>query len=1048
MKRLLITTLVGLILIAVPVKSIAQNASVSEQLIEMKTYPFSEPDPVPAPGRIFPYFYFNGYTNKAVMQKWKMVVLENEYVKVYVCPDIGGKIWGAIEKSTGMEFLYFNNVVKFRDVAMRGPWTSGGLEYNFGDIGHIPTCATPVDYTTRTNSDGSVSCITGAIDLPSGTRWNVETIVRPGEAFFETKVTWFNNTSIPVTYYHWMNAAAKAEGDLEFIYPGSHEIGHGGELGEWPVQNGRNLSFYKNNNFGTYKSYHVINSYSDFFGGYWHDDNFGFGHGAAYDDKPGKKLWIWGLAQEGMIWESLLTDNDGQYIEFQAGKLFNQAAENSTVTPFKHKEFAPHDADVMSEYWFPLKGTGGMVAASRWGVLNAERNVVGAELTLSALRALDDDITVFINGKLQKKEKLNLKPLELYKTAVSAAASDTIEVVLGDRKLYYTSAGTTVTRPVTANSDFDHNSVYGKYVNGLELEKQRKYSEALELYLEAIKADRGYLPAINRLALGHYRRGEYNIARSYIDRSLGIDTYDGEANYLLGLIARKQGDIYTSKSGFGIAMGSVNYRSAAATELATAYFREHDYRKTEEYAEKALSFNIHNIEAMKLMALASRKKGDFARSASLIAMIGQRDETSHFARFEQYLLNRNAETLAAFTKHIRNELPDQSYLDLAISYHNLGCTDEAVALLKLSPANAVANLWLAGIDTGNRTAHLKAAVAADPSFVFPFRVETGEIIEKLMKDEPHWVLKYYLGLIYWNSGRTDEASELFRVCGQQPGFAPFYLSRAKLLKNDSGEAADLKKAAELAPRDWRPALALATYHLEHGDGAAARAIIEPFVKLFPEQSSIGVCYAKSLNALGLYEDCINFLTGYVVLPFEGATITRDIFHEACLRAAFAAFEKKSTSKAVKLLEKSAEWPVNLGAGKPYDVDERMANFLLGYIYAKTGKKTNSMTAYSKVAGYERYDDSKENSALLLTLEALRKTGKEDEAEKLIDKYSSKYPGNDYIKWAILVFRGEKEQAGKLKDKILNGEKELAPYDTRLTDKFFRLLLDLQVLTGI
>ena len=150
----------------------------------MKTYMFSDPNPVPEPGRIYPYFRFDGYTSKSIQKEWKMVILENDYIKVYVCPDIGGKVWGAIEKSTGKEFLYYNNVVKFRDVAMRGPWTSGGLEYNFGDIGHIPTCATPVDYNIRENTDGSVSCTVGAIDLPSRTKWNVEIILQKDKAFF------------------------------------------------------------------------------------------------------------------------------------------------------------------------------------------------------------------------------------------------------------------------------------------------------------------------------------------------------------------------------------------------------------------------------------------------------------------------------------------------------------------------------------------------------------------------------------------------------------------------------------------------------------------------------------------------------------------------------------------------------------------------------------------------------------------------------------------------------------------------------------------------
>ena len=101
-----------------------QRATIREEMVPMKTYMFSDPDPVPNISRIYPYFRFDGFTAHPVMRNWKMVILENPYIKVYVCPDIGGKVWGATEKSTGKAFLYYNHVVKFRDVAMRGPWTS------------------------------------------------------------------------------------------------------------------------------------------------------------------------------------------------------------------------------------------------------------------------------------------------------------------------------------------------------------------------------------------------------------------------------------------------------------------------------------------------------------------------------------------------------------------------------------------------------------------------------------------------------------------------------------------------------------------------------------------------------------------------------------------------------------------------------------------------------------------------------------------------------------------------------------------------------------
>jgi hypothetical protein len=84
---------------------------------------------------------------------------------------------------------------------------------------------------------------------------------------------------------------------------------------------------------------------NNFFGAYWHDEDFGMGRYSTRADKPGKKLWIWGLSQQGMVWEKFLTDSSVQYTEEQSGRLFNQAEEKSSYTPFKHKGFAPHSTD-------------------------------------------------------------------------------------------------------------------------------------------------------------------------------------------------------------------------------------------------------------------------------------------------------------------------------------------------------------------------------------------------------------------------------------------------------------------------------------------------------------------------------------------------------------------------------------------------------------------------------------------------------------------------------------------------------------------------------
>ena len=319
--------------------SFAQNkAEIREFEKTFTTYPFGSPDPIANSGPIYPYFRFNDFTDQPQQKKWKVVELENEFIRVWILPEVGGKIWTAIEKQTGKAFIYNNQVVKFRDVAMRGPWTSGGIEANYGIMGHTPNCATPVDYTIKKNDDGSVSCFIGTIDLLTRTNWMLEIKLPADKAWFSTRSHWFNSNPLEQPYYTWMNAGIKAAGDLEFVYPGSFYVGHEGEYSNWPInlKESKNIARYEENNFGSYKSYHVFGRYTDFFGAYWHQDKIGMGRFSWHDEKPGKKIWIWGLSRQGMIWDKLLTDQDGQYVEVQSGRLFNQAADGSSMTPFKH----------------------------------------------------------------------------------------------------------------------------------------------------------------------------------------------------------------------------------------------------------------------------------------------------------------------------------------------------------------------------------------------------------------------------------------------------------------------------------------------------------------------------------------------------------------------------------------------------------------------------------------------------------------------------------------------------------------------------------------
>ena len=152
----------------------------------------------------------------------------------------------------------------------------------------------------KQNPDGSVSCIVGTMDLPSRTEWRVEIRLPADKASFETNVLWHNPTSLEQPYYNWMTAAAFAKDDLEMSIPGQRVPAHPARAKSWPADGqGRFLPGYRNNTFGSNKSFHVVGELNHFFGGYYRDAGYGFGHWARHEEMPGQKLWLWALSRVG-----------------------------------------------------------------------------------------------------------------------------------------------------------------------------------------------------------------------------------------------------------------------------------------------------------------------------------------------------------------------------------------------------------------------------------------------------------------------------------------------------------------------------------------------------------------------------------------------------------------------------------------------------------------------------------------------------------------------------------------------------------------------------
>ncbi|MCP5104817.1 MAG: DUF5107 domain-containing protein, partial [bacterium] len=723
------------------------NAVFKEEKQVFKTYPFSDPDPVPRTGRIYPYFRFDGYSHSSKNQEWNMVIMENRYIKVWITPEIGGKVWGAIEKSTNRAFIYFNKVVKFRDIAMRGPWTSGGIEFNFGAIGHTPATSTPVDYITRENSDGSVSCIIGGIDLPSRTHWRVDIRLPKDKAYFETECSWYNPGPLNQSYYHWTNAGADTTEDLVFLYPGSNHINHDGDAFPWPKnKDGRNISIYKNNNFGPHKSYHVLGRHTEHFGGYWKNWDLGYGHWARYDDKPGKKLWLWALSRQGAIWKDLLTDDNNQYMEFQSGRMLNQAAAESSNTPFKHAYFAPYVFDKWNEIWFPVKGIGGMVDGTPHGALNVGVNKNKLEIGICPLQHLDDTMVVTVDGKQIYSEQLTLKPMEIYRGSVDLPNGEgKIVVTVGGNKLRYSSTDAEdgrLHRPLVTDKAFDRTSAEGFFIRGEELARQRNYKNALKHFLQCLEKEQFHIRALTRTAELYFRRGQYKDALTYAKKALSIDGYDAGANFVYGMVNRELRNFTDARDGFGWAARSMEFRSAAYTEMAALDLWAGDLKQAENNTLRALDYNRYNIAAYQLSAIVHRLQKNKTKAHQYLDKLLAIDPLNHFVGFEFYHWQPNEQTLKNVTAAIRGELPHETFLELAMIYINLGREEEAAAVLEKAPPYPTVYYWLAYLykkkDPEKSGNYLAKALNAAPGLVFPFRRETIPVLRWAIKKKKHW----------------------------------------------------------------------------------------------------------------------------------------------------------------------------------------------------------------------------------------------------------------------------------------------------------------------
>jgi len=951
-------------------------ARITEETRVLDTYPFSEPDAVPIltkDVRLYPYHSFQGYAHDSEPKEWKVVRLENDYIEVWVLPEVGGKVWGARVKATGHEFIYRNEVLKFRNISLRGPWTSGGIEFNFGVIGHTPSTASPVDYVTTENDDGSVSVFVGAMDLPSRTKWRVEVRLPADRAYFETNVLWHNPTPLEQPYYNWMTGAAFARDDLVMSIPGNAYLEHPGAERLWPDDaQGRHLPVYDENRFEGNKSYHVVGELNDFFGGYYLDDDYGFGHWSRYGDMPGQKLWLWALSRQGGIWEDLLTDTDGQYVEFQAGRLLVQYSPAGDVNPISQAGFDPGAVDRWSETWFPVEGLGGLTDASREGAMYVERDGDRVVVTAHAFGMLEDTLLVMSDGDVVAAIPVTFETLAPVSHSIDVAADADFVVEFPRLGVEYYSDPEVLAlgRPFATDGDAMPSipTVDRDVMAAGELVQGRDFTGARKLLEAALGEEPWNRDALLGLADLEYRRGRYDVGLVYADKVLRLDAYDAAGNFMAGNLYRALDRPIDAREAFGWAARSMAYRSVSNVQLAELALGSGDLSEAERYAGLAIDYDRHNLTGYEVIAIVGRLRGDAELVESMTQQMLGIDPLHHFVYAERFLRARGDDSGRAFIGVLRGEYPEQEILELAITYVRRGLRDDAVAVLELgddTSSNPLLRAWQAWL---NEDASMLPG-AVEVSFAFPYRPETIPVLEWVTRQDARWSWSYLLALNLWARDRVGEASELLTDAGDVPDYAPFYVARAHVTASLEGFAAgsgseaeraeptgqagappeaDLRRAVALDPAERTIHVPLIQYLQDERRWEDALAASSAARERFPDDFNLDLLHVRSLNETLRFRESIEIIDRIRVLPSEHASQSHALFAAAHTMAALDAFERGDPSAAERHLETAMTWPERLGLGRPYVSEERLQRFLLGEAARARGDDGIARSAFREV----------------------------------------------------------------------------------------------------
>lgn len=970
-----------------------EKVKIWEEEVVIPTYEVGEPDKNPmflekrvyqgSSGKVYPYPTTEKISHEKKDKIWHAVFLENEYLKIMILPELGGRIQRAYDKTNDYDFVYYNHVIKPALVGLAGPWISGGIEFNWPQH-HRPTTYMPVDHLIQEHEDGSKTLLVNDVDQMYGTKGIASFTLYPGKAYIEIRGQLYNRTAMPQTFLWWANPAVPVNDYTQSIFPPDvHTVyDHGKrDVSRFPIakgvyykhdySEGVDISRYKNIPVPT--SYMAETSEFDFVGGYDYQKEAGLLHVADHHFSPGKKQWTWGCGDFGKAWDRNLTDEDGPYIELMTGVYTENQPDFTWLKPFEEKTF--------KQYFMPYKKVGAVKNATIHATLGMEITEDEIAVTVYATQKYENaEIVVTNAGKEIYRETTVLSPVDIFEGKIAAEVvrkPDVCVSVYAEGKLLvqYQPKEEKIPefgKPAEAARQPEEIMTNEELLLTAQHIEQHRHATYLPdpYYLEGLKRDPLDSRINNAYGMLLFRRGNFEEAEKYFRTAIkrltwrSPNPYNSEAYYNLGLALYFQNKLDDAYDAFYKATWSNEQQEMSFYYLAAIAAGKEEFEAALELIEKGLVKNSHNIKARGLKAVILRKLG---RTEEAKKWLEENLKVDAFDYVSMYELAGNAaltgEEAEEVLKEMNRRMRDfhENYLQAARDYAEAKCYEEAISIMgqctKKWPMLAYYRAYYLGQMGRTEESKLayEAAEKCSPLYCLPNKLEDIAVLKSAMSENPQGAKAYYyLGNLYYDKLQFETATALWEKSVELDDTYPTVhrnLALAYYNKQNDPEKAktELEKAFALDETDTRVFLELDQLYKKMGVSFEERLKnYEAHKEIVTERDDVMLEYVILYNLLGMHQAAYDTIMGHTFRPWEGAEgRISGQYKIALTELAKAAIEKGDFAGAKELLEKALEYPLNLGEGRLEGTKDNNIYYCLGVVESALGNGDAAKVCFEK-----------------------------------------------------------------------------------------------------